>query len=319
MIRFRTLWAAALTGCLALTACANPEPPPSPEVEVPVPLPDGIDFDPDIGSDPADTGCDPLASYEPDSIGAAEAREQLDDPDRVVVGISQSTNLMGYRDPVSGDLSGFDVDIAKELVERLVGSADDVQWVPMTSGEREEAVNSGRVDMVVRTMTMNCSRWEEVEFSTEYYHAGQRLLVASDSGIEGLQDLTGDHLVCTGAGSTSPRNIADDSEAQPVTVPDFNDCLVLLQQGVVDAITTDDTILAGMAIQDPTLEVVGEAFSEEPYGVAFAKGDTDLARFVNGALEDMIDDGTWQEIYDRWLAPHLGAEPPDLQTKYQDE
>ncbi|WP_199043667.1 glutamate ABC transporter substrate-binding protein [Glycomyces salinus] len=319
MMRQKIQFATAAAACLLLAACATPSDPPPPDVEVPVPLPEGIDFDPDLSTEPPDDSCDPLASYRPGSVTAEEARETLAEPDLVRIGISQSTNLMGYRDPVSNDLSGFDIDIAREIAERLMGSADAVQWVPMTSSEREEAVNSERADLVVRTMTMNCERWQEVEFSTEYYHAGQRLLVQSESGIEGLEDLTADHQVCTGEGSTSPGNINRLSEAQPVTVPDFNDCLVLLQQGVVDAITTDDTILAGMAVQDPTLAVVGEPFSEEPYGIAFAKGNTELAQYVNGVLEDMIEDGTWAEIYERWLATPLDQpDPPPVTTTYQD-
>lgn len=304
----RLRWATALAGCLVMAACSGPASVEPPEVDVPTPLPEGIDFEPEIDTAEADDSCEPLASYAPGSVTAEQARESLGDQELVTVGISQSTNLMGYRDPVTGELSGFDVDIAKAVVGHLMGDETKVKWVPMTSGEREEAVNSGSVDMVVRTMTMNCARWESVEFSSEYYHAGQRLLVPKDSGITGITDLTADHRYCTGEGSTSMGNIAShDVQAQPVTVPDFNDCLVLLQQGTVDAITTDDTILAGMAIQDPTLEVVGEAFNEEPYGIAFAKGDTDLARYVNGVLETMRADGTWQAIYNEWLADHLGA------------
>jgi len=101
-------------------------------------------------------------------------------------------------------------------------------------------------------------------------------------------------------------------------VPDFNDCLVLLQQGTVDAITSDDTILAGMAAQDPTLEVVGEAFSQEPYGIAFQKGNTDLARFVNKALADLIADGTWQTAYDKWLKGPLGVAGAPPSPQYRD-
>lgn len=300
-------WTATLAVCLFAAACSGPAAVDPPEVDVPTPLPEGIDFDPDISTDPVDDSCEPLASYSPGSVTAEQAQETLADEEILAVGISQSTNLMGYRDPATGQPSGFDIDIATEVVSRLMGDETKVKWVPMTSGEREDAVNSGSVDMVVRTMTMNCERWGEVEFSSEYYHGGQRLLVPEGSGITGLGDLTADHRVCTGAGSTSPKNISDQSEAQPVTVPDFNDCMVLLQQGTVDAITTDDCILAGMAIQDPTLKVVGEAFSEEPYGIAFAKGNTDLARYVNGVLEDMRSDGTWQSIYDEWLAEHLGG------------
>ncbi len=303
----RLRWAIALGACLLMAACSGPATVGPPEVDVPTPLPEGIDFDPDVEAGEEDEDCEPTASYAPGSVTAEQARATLGDAEHVAVGISQSTNLMGYRDPVGGDLAGFDIDIAKAIVGHLMGDETKVTWVPMTSGEREEEVNAGTVDMVVRTMTMTCERWEDVEFSSEYYHGGQRLLVPVDSGIAGLADLTAEHRVCTGASSTSPKNIAALSEAQPVTVPDFNDCLVLLQQGTVDAITTDDCILAGMAIQDPTLEVVGEAFSEEPYAVAFAKGNTDLARYVNGVLETMRADGTWQDLYDTWLAEHLGS------------
>ncbi|GAB3644643.1 glutamate ABC transporter substrate-binding protein [Glycomyces tarimensis] len=317
MISSKTTFATALAGCLLMAACSGPVAVEPPSVDVPTPLPEGIDFEPDIDTDPPDDSCDPVASYAPGSITAEAARETLSNPDQVVIGISQSTNLMGYRDPVTGNLSGFDIDIAKAVVTALMGDETKVKWVPMTSGEREDAVNSGRVDMVVRTMTMTCERWERVEFSTEYYHGGQRLLVPKGSDITGIADLTADDRFCTGQGSTSPRNIARQSEAQPVTVPDFNDCLVLLQQGVVDAITTDDCILAGMAIQDPTLEVVGDSFSEEPYGIAFAKGNTDLARYVNGVLDGMRTGDAWQDIYDQWLEPHLGAATPPA-PKYQD-
>jgi polar amino acid transport system substrate-binding protein len=234
----------------------------------------------------------------------------------VTIGVSQSTNLMGYRDPGSGRLDGFDISVARELAERLMGDGAAVRFVPMTSGEREPALQNGDVDIVVRTMTMTCARWENVAFSSEYYTAGQRLLVTDGSGIDGLDDLTADHLVCTGAGSTSPSQIAALSDAQPVTVPDFNDCLMLIQQGIVDAVSTDDTILAGMAIQDPALVVVGDAFSDEPYGVAANSDNVDLVRFINGALEEMRDDGTWDRIYDRWLAGSLGdADAPKPQYR----
>ncbi|MEU6247298.1 glutamate ABC transporter substrate-binding protein [Glycomyces sp. NPDC047010] len=315
----RTAAAFAAAACLALAACSGPASMEPPSIDVPTPLPDGINFSPDASPADTDVSCDPLSSYSPGAVTAEQARALLENPEQISIGISQSTNLMGYRDPETNDLAGFDIDIAEAMVQAVMGDATKVRWVPMNSAEREQALADGRVDMVVRTMSINCERWENVEFSTEYYHAGQRLLVAKDSGITGLAEMTADQQVCTGASSTSVGNIAAvNPEVQPVTVPDFNDCLVLLQQGTVDGVAIDDTILAGMAVQDPTLQVVGDAFSEEHYGIAFQKGDTDLARFVNGALADMIADGRWQASYDAWLAGPLATGPAALTTQYRD-
>ncbi|SDL48841.1 amino acid ABC transporter substrate-binding protein, PAAT family [Glycomyces sambucus] len=319
MIRYAKSALAAAAACLVLAACTSPADMEPPEVDVPTPLPEGVDFDPEASPAAPDTSCDPLASYSPGSVTAEQARATLDDPDQISIGISQSTNLMGYRDPETNELAGFDIDIATAMVQAVMGDATKVRWVPMTSAEREQALADDRVDMVVRTMSITCERWENVEFSTEYYHAGQRLLVTKDSGIADLAEMTADQQVCTGASSTSVGNIAAvNAEVQPVTVPDFNDCLVLLQQGTVDAVAIDDTILAGMAVQDPTLQVVGETFSVESYGIAFEKDNTDLARFVNGALAAMIADGRWQSSYDKWLAGPLASDAAALTTKYRD-
>jgi polar amino acid transport system substrate-binding protein len=182
-------------------------------------------------------------------------------------------------------------------------------------------LENNEVDIVVSTMTMNCERWESVAFSTEYYSAGQKVLVlaaAEAEGIEGIDDLGG-RKVCAAAGSTSIRNIAEAPSAPiPVAVPDWTDCLVMLQQGQVDAISTDDTILAGLAAQDPNARVVGERFSEEPYGIAMNRSNPDLVRYVNAVLEQLRTDGTWAEIYQRWLGD-LGEETPDPPpARYQD-
>ena len=120
-------------------------------------------------------------------------------------------------------------------------------------------------------MTINCDRWQQVNFSTDYYDAGQRVLVPEHSAVKGIADLGG-KKVCAAAGSTSIVNIAAaTSHPVPVSVTDWTDCLVLLQQGQVDAISTDDTILAGLAAQDPNTTLVGDRFTSEPYGLAIAR------------------------------------------------
>ncbi|WP_030162439.1 glutamate ABC transporter substrate-binding protein [Glycomyces sp. NRRL B-16210] len=309
--------ACALAGLLA--ACAGPANIEPPQVDVPTPLPSGIDFDPEVAASTPDTSCDPLASYAPGTVTAEQAIADLDDDGQIAIGVSQSTNLMSYRDPQTNRLEGFDIDIARAVAEALLGPDVTIQWVPMTSGDRVTFLQEDRVDLVVRTMSINCERWNDIEFSAEYFRAGQRLLVAKDSGIDEVADLTADHSVCTGATSTSGGNIAAaNDQVQQVTVPDFNDCLLLLQQGTVDAISTDDTILAGMAVQDPTLHIVGDTFSVESYGIGVQQGNTDLARFVNGALEDLIADGTWKTSYDEWLKVPLGTDANAPTAVYRD-
>jgi polar amino acid transport system substrate-binding protein len=158
-------------------------------------------------------------------------------------------------------------------------------------------------------MTINCDRLKQVDFSSVYFDAGQRVLVPSTSTATGIQDLGG-KKVCAAEGSTSIVNIGKaPSHPIAVSVPDWADCLVLLQQGQVDAISTDDTILQGMAFQDSNLKLVGPKFTDEPYGIAVNKDANDLLRFVNGVLERIRSDGTWKAIYHQWLLGDI-PEPP---------
>src|SRR5262249_19747594 len=159
------------------------------------------------------------------------------------------------------------------------------------SAQRIPVVNDGTVDLVAHTMTINCARLQQVSFSTVYYEAGQRVLVNRTSTARGMADLGG-KKVCAAAGSTSIQNIqAAAAKPVPVSVQDWTDCLVLLQQGQVEAASTDDTILLGMAQQDPNTQLVGPRFTSEPYGLAIAKSAPELLRFVNGVLDRMRADG----------------------------
>jgi polar amino acid transport system substrate-binding protein len=165
---------------------------------------------------------------------------------------------------------------------------------------------------------MTCQRWQDVSFSSEYYSASQRVLVLDNSPVQSLTDLAG-KKVCAAAGSTSIANIATKLPgALPVSGVDASDCLVMLQQGQIEAISTDDAILAGFAAQDPNTRLVqAPPISAEPYGIMVAKGSPDLVRFVNGALERMRSDGTWAAIYRRWLSS-LGSVPAPPVARYQD-
>jgi polar amino acid transport system substrate-binding protein len=269
----------------------------------------------------AGADCDPLASLrpsgsqpQPGAMPAGSTMAAIAAKGRLVVGVNQNTFLFGYRDATTGQIVGFDVDIAREVARAIFGDPNSVQLIATTSAQRIPYVKSGQVDIVANTMTMNCDRWKDVNFSTDYYDAGQRVLVPSGSTAKGIADLGG-KKVCAAAGSTSIGNIAAaKSKPIPVSVKDWTDCLVLLQQGQVDAISTDDTILAGLAKQDPTTKLVGDPFTNEPYGLAINKNATDFTRFVNGVLDRMRSDGTWAAIYTRWLGG--SATPPA--ARYQD-
>jgi polar amino acid transport system substrate-binding protein len=167
------------------------------------------------------------------------------------------------------------------------------------------------VDLVARTFTMNCERWETIAFSAEYLTAGQKVLVTRDSDAQSIEDLEGlgDQRVCAPESTTTLERLQETYPGvEAVPAPTHTGCLVLFQQGKVDAITGDDTILAGFVAQDPYAKVVGEPFSEEPYGIGIAADQVDLVAFVNGVLDQAKADGSWAASYERWLGA-LGPAP----------
>jgi polar amino acid transport system substrate-binding protein len=311
---------ATLAGC-----GGSGQPGPAAPVAAAPPRPLGVE-DPAViatpSGGPAAGNCDPFASLRPpatlpapEQMPAGTAMARIATRGRLVVGVDQDTYLFGYRNPATGQIEGFDIDVAREVARAIFGDPDRIQLVAITSAQRIPFVNSGTVDLVAHTMTINCARLQQVNFSTVYYEAGQRVLVERTSKVQGITDLGG-KKVCAAAGSTSIQNIAAaPSKPVPVAVPDWADCLVLLQQGQIEAISTDDTILLGMAQQDPNTQLVGPRFTSEPYGLAIAKSSPELVRFVNGVLDRMRTDGRLAGIGRRWL----GAEaPPPPPSKYQD-
>lgn len=267
---------------------------------------------------PAQTGevdCgNPVASYEPlpalprpGAMPAGSKMAEIVERGRLVVGVSADTKLFGARNPFTGRIEGFDIDILREVSRDLFGDPDRIEYRVITYADRLPALEEGRVDLVAHTMTINCVRWERIAFSSEYFHAGQKILVRSDSTATSIEEMDGER-VCAAEGSTNIENIAAYDNVTTVGQVDLTDCLVLFQQGAVDAITGDDTVLAGFAAQDPYAKVIGENFTEEPYGIGVSREHPELVRFVNAVLERVRSDGTWQEIYGRWLGD-LGPAP----------
>jgi len=310
---------ALVAGC---GASADPDAGPAPFAP---PRPVGVE-DPAViptnsaGPAPA---CDAVASLRPSgslpapgAMPAGTTMARIAERGRLVVGVNQNTYLFGYRDAATGEIVGFDVDIAREVAAAIFGDwHGHIQLVATTSAQRIPYLRDKTVDIVANTMTINCDRWRQVNFSSQYYQAGQRLLVPRTSTARSIDDMRG-KKVCAASGSTSIQNIAAAaSKPVPVSVADWTDCLVLLQQGQVDGISTDDTILAGLMVQDPTTKMVGPTFTSEPYGLAIAQGSEDLVRFVNGVLERIRADGTWAAIYRRWLGSDVPTPPA---ARYRD-
>jgi polar amino acid transport system substrate-binding protein len=256
----------------------------------------------------------------PGAMAAGSFMATIQQRGRLIVGVDQNTLLFGYLNPRSGQIEGFDIDMLRQVAKAIFG--DDghnentrIQFTAISSNDRIPFVQNDKVDIVAETMTINCARAKLVNFSGEYFHAGQRVLVRSDSNIKSSADLGG-RPTCAARGSTSIANIADvtkthaSAPAVKVEVADWTDCLVKLQSGAVDAISTDDTILAGLAVQDPTTKIVGTKFTDEPYGMAIKLDHPEFVRFVNGVLDRVRADGTWAAIWNRWLGPVYGLPIP---------
>jgi polar amino acid transport system substrate-binding protein len=225
------------------------------------------------------------------------------------VGVSADTYLFGARNPFTRAIEGFDIDMAKAVAGEILGDPTKTQLVVITAADRIPALQEGRVDIVARNMTMTCDRWEKIAFSSEYYRAGQKVLVTKGSTAVTLDDLKGKR-VCAPAGSTSLEKLRTYAGVVAVESANHTGCLVLLQQGKADAITGDDTVLAGLAAQDPYAVVTSAAaMTSEPYGLGFKADAVGLVRVVNGLLDRMRADGRWTQIYNRWLAGPLGKAP----------
>ena len=218
-----------------------------------------------------------------------------DESGKIRIGIKFDQPGLGFKK--SGTYVGFDVDVAKYVAKKLGYSEDEIVWKEAPSKQREAMIQNGDVDMILATYSITDERKKAVSFAGPYFVAGQDLLVRKDDhSINGPEDLNGKRL-CSVTGSTSAATVKEKfaSEVQLMEQPGYAECATALFSGIVDAVTTDDIILAGLASASRgKLKVVGKPFTQEYYGVGIKKGDTALAKKINAAIAEMIKDGSWE-------------------------
>ncbi|KQU34745.1 MULTISPECIES: glutamate ABC transporter substrate-binding protein [Nocardiaceae] len=234
---------------------------------------------------------------------------------KLTVGIKFDQPGLGLRTP-DGSFSGFDVEVAKYVAGKLGVTPENITFKESPSAQRETLIENGEVDYIVATYSITDARKEKVDFAGPYFVAGQSLLVADgNTDITGPESLSGGKRLCSVSGSTPAQKVKD-QYAQDVQLQEFDTysaCVEALRNGAVDAVTTDDIILAGYAAQYPgELKVVGEPFTEERYGIGLAKGDDETRTKINDAIDAMIEDGSWQKAFEDTVGPSgypLPAQP----------
>jgi len=225
---------------------------------------------------------------------------------KLTIGIKYDQPGLGLRTK-DGTFTGFDVAVAEYVAGKLGVQPDGITFKEAPSAQRETLIENGQVDFIVATYSINDKRKEKVDFAGPYYVAGQSLLVRADStDITGPESLNGNKKLCSVKGSTPAQNVKDKyaGEVQLQEFDTYSLCVEALRNGSVDALTTDDIILAGFAAQAPgQLKVVGDTFTTENYGIGLAKGDQEARDQINDAIEEMISSGAWETA----LKENVGA------------
>lgn len=278
--------AASLALAVALASCGDAG------------APGGGSADPPVATD---------VSFEPGTTMAA-----LHAAGRVRVGTKFDQPLFGLVG-LDGQLTGFDVEIAKIIAAELGIPASNIEWVEAPGQVREELIEQGTVDFVVATYTMNERRRERVSFAGPYYIAGQALMVrAGETRVRGPEELRGSLRVCTTQGSTPSVTIREYIDPGQLVLFDvYSRCADALRTNQVDVVTTDDVILMGLVdASNGAFQLVGETFTEEPYGIGIRKGDVAFCEFINEVLRKAAEDGRYQAAWARTAGRVAGEAPP---------
>jgi glutamate transport system substrate-binding protein len=294
-MKLRTLAVGLMVGGLALTAC-------------------GQEGSPSGGGAPVVT----QSAAAGVQLQGSPTFDKITQRGNVIIGVKEDQPGLGFKDATTNEYSGFDIEIARLVAAQLGLAADKIEYKSIPSAAREDSIERGEVDYYVGTYTINDKRKERISFAGPYYMAGQSILVRSDESAITNKDTMKGKKVCSVTGSTPIQRVRDQGLTEPENIVEFQtytQCVDQLLNNQVDAVTTDDAILAGYASQQPDkLKLVGQPFSQEPYGIGLAKDDSVLRGKINDILQTAEDDGTWNKIYDETLGKSgATATPPALQ------
>ena len=251
--------------------------------------------------------------------GSASIVDKARNDKKLTVGIKYDQPGLGLRS-ADGSFSGFDVEMAKIIAKALGVEESGITFKETVSSNREPFIQQGQVDMVVATYSITDSRKEKVSFAGPYFVAGQSLLVRSDStDITGAESLNNNKKLCSVKGSTPAKKIKEEY-AKNVQLQEFDSyskCVDALIGKQVDAVTTDDIILAGFAAANTgKIKVVGKPFSTEKYGVGLKKDDKTGRDAINAAIEKSFSDGSWKAALEKTIGPSgypIPSTPPTLE------
>ena len=237
---------------------------------------------------------------------------ELADAGEITIGVKYDQPGLGFLEPGADAPSGFDIEIGRIIAGALGIEDDGITWEETVSENREPFLQNNRVDLVIASYSITDERREVVGQAGPYYVTGQQLLVRSEDAesITSPEDTEG-KKVCSVTGSTSLQRMEDEYGASPVPFATYSECVDQLENGTVDAVTTDGAILLGYAAENPDeIEVVGEPFSEERYGVGYNKDASEMCQFIVDTLQTAMDEGTWAEAFEATLG-ESGVETPE--------
>jgi glutamate transport system substrate-binding protein len=241
--------------------------------------------------------------------------KELADAGEIKIGVKIDQPGIGFQEPGADAPAGFDIEMGRIVATRLGIDEENIEWIETVSDNREPFLTNGTVDIVIASYSITDERLAIVGQAGPYYTTGQQLLVREDDKetITGPDDLA-DLKVCSVEGSTSLARVEEEYGASPVPFATYSECVEQLENETVDAVTTDGAILLGYAAEKPDeLEVVGEPFSEENYGIGYPKDAEGMCEFLNETIEGSFEDGTWDDAFEATLG-ESGVETPEHPT-----